>query len=298
MSSRFATVVIGGGTGFIGNRLKNAFAAISSKVVIVSRNATKDRMSWTDISKHGIPENTEVVVNVAGLNVLNPMQRWSSDFKTNVILSRVETTKILADAISKCNSPPKVFITISGVNYYQPDGKEYTEYDRVPVFDFFSRLCKDWEEAGNLPEQIKTRRVIIRSGVVLGNESGMIATMRLPFFAGLGGIVGSGKQFMPWIHVEDLTRMFLFAASNEKVKGVLNGVSPQIITNSEFTKALGKAMNRPTLIPLPEFAVKLVFGNERSDMILKGAKVKPKRVLDLGFEYKYEKIEDACKQLV
>ncbi|RWS27796.1 epimerase family protein SDR39U1-like protein [Leptotrombidium deliense] len=297
MQTRFSTVLIGGGTGFIGSRLKNAFSPIADKVILVSRNNAKDCLTWDHINKNGIPKGTDLVINVAGENVLNPFRYWSTSFKENVISSRVQTNKCLATAIQKCENGPRAFITISGVNYYRPNGEEQTEYNQVSSFDFFSKLCEQWETAGNI-EKSGTRRVIIRCGVVLGSEGGMIANIKIPFKLGLGGIIGCGKQLMPWIHAHDLSQLFVFAACNERVNGVLNGVAPLVITNYDFTKAFGKSLQRPTLIPFPAFAVKLVFGTERSDMLLKGPKVIPRRVQELNFKYKYANIEAACNELV
>ena len=297
--AKFSTVLIGGGTGFVGSYLAEGFRNVASKVLIVSRMPGVGRISWNDLQQKGLPEETEVVVNVAGQNVLDPMRRWTPGFRQNVVSSRVLTTKTLAEAIEKSSKPPKVFITMSGVGYYPPnETAEYNEESNPAASDFFSQLCHDWEKSGNLSDQIPTRRVIIRSGVVLGSEGGIIQRVYIPFFLGLGGPIGSGNQFFPWIHIDDLVNMFLFAASNEKVVGVLNGVAPQVVTNKEFSKALGSAMFRPSFIPLPEKVIELAFGKERASMMTEGQKVIPKRVLDYGFNYKFPDIASACKNIV
>ena len=209
------------------------------------------------------------------------------------------TNKALANAIEKCQKSPKVFITISGVNYYSLNQTEVFDEDSdSKKNDFFSNLCHDWEEAGNLPTSCPTRRVIIRSGIILGKNGGFISQIWLPFFLGLGGPIGSGNQTMPWIHVQDMVNLFLFSAENEKVSNVLNGVAPQIITNYEFTKTFGWAMLRPTIIPIPDFLIRLLFGSERASMITQGLKVVPKRVLDLKFNYLFPDIKSACEDLV
>ncbi|XP_028050747.1 epimerase family protein SDR39U1 isoform X2 [Monomorium pharaonis] len=248
------------------------------------------------MERYGLPENTSAVINVAGQNVLDPRQRWSPGFKQNVRNSRVKTTKALADAIQ--NTKATVFATISGVAYYKPNDDVYTEESKCEAYDFLSRLSHDWEEAARLPKDSNIRQVTIRSGVVLGRNGGMIKQIYLPFFFGLGGPIGSGNQYMPWIHITDLVGMFIFALKSSNVHGILNGVAPQLITNKEFTKAFAAALRRPAFIPLPSFFLEILFNKERATIMLEGQKVVPKRVMELGFQYQYPDIEKACKQLV
>ena len=304
MANAITNVVIGGGTGFVGSALVNAFKAIGSKVWVISRMPGPINKSWDDISSNGLPESTQVVINVAGQNVLDPFRGWSEGFKSNVIASRVKTTKVLADAIARNPGQVKCFITVSGVGYYPPsETYEYDEYwagrtdEPVdPDCNFMVQLCKDWEGANSLPEHLNhIRRVIIRSGVVIGPGGGIIQQVYLPFFMGAGGPIGSGKQFFPWISLHDIVRMFVFSAQNDSVTGVLNGVSPHTITNKQFSSALGKVMWRPSLIPLPEFVVDTLFSKERAIIMTKGQKVIPKRPLELGFKYEYEEIQNACR---
>ncbi|XP_039308382.1 epimerase family protein SDR39U1 isoform X2 [Solenopsis invicta] len=248
------------------------------------------------MERYGLPDNTSAVINVAGQNVLDPKQRWSPGFKQNIRNSRVKTTKALADCIQ--NTKATVFATISGVAYYEPNGTVYTEESKCEPYDFLSRLSHDWEEAARLPKESNIRQVTIRSGVVLGRNGGMIKQIYLPFFLGLGGPIGSGNQYMPWIHITDLVCMFIFALKNNNVHGILNGVAPQLITNKEFTKVFAAAIKRPAVIPLPSFFLEILFNKERAKIMLEGQKVIPKRVTELGFQYQYPDIEKACKQLV
>ncbi|XP_011141428.1 epimerase family protein SDR39U1 isoform X2 [Harpegnathos saltator] len=244
----------------------------------------------------GLPENTSAVINLAGQNILDPTQRWSSGFKQNVKNSRVKTTKTLADAIQ--NTKATVFLTISGVAYYKPNGNVYTEDNKCEPYDFLSKLSHDWESAAQLPKESNIRQVTIRSGVVLGRSGGMIKQIYLPFYLGLGGPIGAGNQYMPWIHITDLVNMFIFALKNNNVQGILNGVAPQLVTNAEFTKAFASAIWRPAIIPLPDFVLRILFSEERAKIMLEGQKVEPKRVKELGFQYQYPDIQSACKQLV
>ncbi|CAG5095690.1 Similar to SDR39U1: Epimerase family protein SDR39U1 (Bos taurus) [Cotesia congregata] len=273
-------VVIGGGTGFIGRALAFSLRNEGHTVSILSRNTTgPEYISWETLSIKGLPEDTTDVINVSGQNILDPMKRWNEEFKNDVWNSRVRTTKLLANAVNK-KSDVKSFLTISGVAYYKPDDK----------------LTHAWEKAAELSPSSSCRQITIRSGVVLGRYGGMIQQIIMPFFLGLGGPIGSGKQIMPWIHISDLVDLFRFAIEEEKVKGVLNGVAPQIITNKEFARAFARAMWRPAFLPLPEFAVNLIFSSERARIMTEGQKVIPKRVLEYGFEYSFPQIDEACQQ--
>ncbi|XP_043505294.1 epimerase family protein SDR39U1 [Polistes fuscatus] len=289
-------VVIGGGTGFIGKRLIDLLCQQGITCTIVSRQAGPNRISWKDVKENGLPKYTSAVINVAGQNVLDPTKRWSSEFKQVVIDSRVKTTETLARAVESTDA--KAFVTISGVAYYKPNGTTYTEESECIPYDFLSELCRDWEAAAQLSKESKIRQVTIRSGVVLGKDGGMIKQIYLPFLLGLGGPIGTGNQYMPWIHITDLVNMFLFAMKNDNVHGILNGVAPEPVTNKEFTKAFASALRRPAIIPLPSFVLNVMFSEERAKMILEGQKVLPKRTEELGFQYQFPDINSACKEIV
>lgn len=202
------------------------------------------RISWGDLQKNGIPKDTRAVVNLAGQNVMDVTRRWTAGFKQNVFNSRINTTKLLASKINEAKEhKPSIFVTMSGVGIYKPDQiKGYTEESQCEEFDFFSQLCNKWEKAAilSLESQELCRQVTIRSGVVLGNNGGMVKQLYLPFFLGVGGPVGDGKQYMPWIHINDLTNMILYAIENPNVTGVLNGVAPNPCTNMDFSKVFAK----------------------------------------------------------
>lgn len=202
----------------------------------------RQRISWNDLQTNGIPEKTTAVVNLAGQNVMDATRRWTAGFKQNVFNSRINTTKLLASKINEAKiNKPSVFVTISGVGIYKPDEvKEYTEESECQEYDFFSKLCNNWEKAAILDTdtQKSCRVVTIRSGVVLGREGGMIKQLYIPFFLGLGGPVGSGNQYMPWIHIDDLINLIVYAIENCNVKGILNGVAPKPCTNKEFSKVI------------------------------------------------------------
>ncbi|XP_059490744.1 epimerase family protein SDR39U1 [Neocloeon triangulifer] len=292
------TVVLGGGSGFVGTALGNLLRRNGYNIITVSRMPGPNRMSWIELQKTGIPDRCKAVINLAGQNILDPKHRWTEGFKQNVYSSRINTTQWLAEAIDRAPTKPEVFITVSGVGYYKPSETEvYDESSKGGDFDYLSKLCTDWEAAAKLSSSPGVRQVTIRSGVVLGRLGGMVQQLYLPFYLGVGGPVGSGKQFLSWIHVQDITRMFLFAIENKKVSGVLNGVAPKICTNGEFSKAFGQAMWRPWFLPVPEFVLNFAFGSERAMIMTKGQHVVPKRALEYGFSYNFPEIKSACHQL-
>ena len=289
------TVVIGGGTGFIGSALGRLLAQSGYKVMNVSRMPGPFNIGWEELQHTGLPASTVAVVSLAGQNILDPKRRWTPGFKQNVWNSRINTTRCLAQAIINAEEKPKVFVSISGVGIYPTSATaEYTEDTPVKQTDYLSELAIAWEKAAELPPNQDVRQVIIRSGVVLGRWGGMIQQLYWPFFMGAGGPVGTGDQFMPWIYVDDMASLIKFSIENDKVTGILNGVHPQIVTNKEFAKAFGRAMWRPALIPVPKFALNMVFGEERAKIMTDGQKVIPKRVLDYGFKYPHPDIDSAC----
>ncbi|KAL1517562.1 hypothetical protein ABEB36_001310 [Hypothenemus hampei] len=228
-------------------------------------------------------------------------RRWTTGFKQNVFSSRVNTTTSLAEAINKASTKPKVYVAMSGVGAYKPDSnKEYDECSPLENFDFFSKLVLEWEKAATLDLESKSncRVVTIRSGVVLGKNGGMIKQLYLPFYLGLGGPVGNGSQYLPWIHIKDLVELILYSIENDKVEGVLNGVAPQLCTNKEFSNAFAKALKRPALIPIPSFIFNLILGTERAKMITTGQKVIPQRTQEFGFTFSFPDVVSACRNIV
>ncbi|KAL4707676.1 hypothetical protein ACJJTC_014857 [Scirpophaga incertulas] len=254
-----------------------------------------NNISWSTLEVAGLPKQTYAVVNCAGQQFMDFTKTWTPGFKQNVQNSRVYTTKALAKAINDSQNKPKVFVVLTGVGAYEPsEVNKYDETSPTTGSDFFSKLTVQWEKAARIEPPV--RLVIIRSGAVLGRWGGMIKNMFLPFYFGVGGRIGSGRQYLPWIHVNDLTRLIQFAIENDKVEGVLNGVAPQVITNEEFTKSFAKALGRPAIFPVPEMILDFFLHKERAMIMTKGQHVVPKRVLDYGFKYRYDNIDEACKE--
>ncbi|KAM6202544.1 epimerase family protein SDR39U1 [Rhynchocyon petersi] len=290
-------VLVGGGTGFIGTALVQLLKAQGHEVTLISRKPGPDRVTWEELARSGLPR-CDAAVNLAGQNVLNPLRRWNEAFQKEVLDSRLETTQMLANTISKAPQPPKTWILVTGVAYYRPSlTQEYDEDSPGGDFDFFSNLVTKWEAAARLSGD-STRQVVVRSGVVLGRGGGAIGQMLLPFRLGLGGPIGSGHQFFPWIHIRDLVGILAHALEVKHVQGILNGVAPAVTTNAEFARALGAALGRPAFIPVPSTVVQAVFGRERAIMLLEGQKVVPRRTLGTGYQYSFPKLEAALKDIV
>ncbi|XP_045697057.1 epimerase family protein SDR39U1 isoform X1 [Phyllostomus hastatus] len=291
-------VLVGGGTGFIGTALIHLLKARGHEVTLVSRKPGPGRITWDELATSGLP-SCDAAVNLAGENILNPLRRWNEAFQKEVLSSRLETTHLLARAITKAPQRPQAWVLVTGVAYYQPSlTAEYDEDSPGGDFDFFSNLVTKWEAAARLPGD-STRQVVVRSGVVLGRGGGAIGHMLLPFRLGLGGPIGSGQQFFPWIHIGDLVGILAHAIEASHVQGVLNGVAPAYsTTNAEFAQALGTALGRPAFIPLPSTIVQAVFGRERAIMLLEGQKVIPRRTLATGYQYSFPELGPALKEVI
>lgn len=291
-------VLVGGGTGFIGKALVRSLKQAGHEVTIISRSKAPGRITWSEISKSPLPE-CEAVVNLAGENILNPLKRWNETFIQELRQSRVESTKALARKIADATKPPKVFVSSSAVGYYPPsDTVEYTEDSPPSSADTLTRLCNDWEDSAKLPDDCETRLVTIRIGVVLGRDGGVIQQTIWPYWLGLGGIIGSGKQYFPWIHIDDMTGLITHALDNDHVSGVLNGVAPEVATNESFTKEYASALWRPAILPAPSFVFNLVYGHERAKLLLEGQKVIPKRTQELGYKFKFPELKAALANIV
>ncbi|XP_053558230.1 epimerase family protein SDR39U1 [Bombina bombina] len=298
-------IIIGGGRGFVGQSLTRLLRSQGHEVTIISRQPGDGRITWDDISRKGLPP-CDSAVNLAGENVLNPLRRWTEQFKQEVFTSRIKTTQTLAQAISQSQSPPRTWILLTGVGYYPPSRtQQYTEDSPGGDADYLSRLVRDWEAAAHLSHsgtlKPDTQLVIVRSGVVLGRDGGALPSMLWPFRLCLGGPVGSGEQPFPWIHITDLCRLLCHTIEQEgNVGGILNAVSPSSITdtNADFTKALSQALWRPAFLPVPALAVQALLGQDRAVMLLEGQKVSPEKTLQSGFTFLYPDLSSALAELL
>uniref|UniRef100_A0A1A9X4E3 DUF1731 domain-containing protein n=1 Tax=Glossina brevipalpis TaxID=37001 RepID=A0A1A9X4E3_9MUSC len=291
--------LIGGGTGFIGSHLVKHLLRHDYKVTTVSRMPSPKNITWHQLEKKGLPKGVTSVVNLAGENVLNPLHRWTEGYKQNVWNSRINTSALMVKAIQQSDDV-EAYVNIIGVSHYKPNAiKIYTERDPVEGYDFLSNLCLEWEKAATLPENIAqtTRMIKLRTGLVIGRGGGMIQAIWRPFMMGLGGPLGSGKQILPWIHLADLSRLIHHCLENKRIKGPVNAVAPEIITNEEFSKTFASTLKRPCFFKVRETMVNFLFGNDRSPLLLNGAKIRPDHALNSGFQFHYPTVKEACLEM-
>jgi len=270
-------VVVTGGTGFIGRVLAARFLAEGDDVVVPRRGDTS-----------GV-DGADVVVNLSGEPIA---QRWTDAARRRIEESRTEGTRRLVAAIASAKARPSVLISASAVGYYGARGDEELDEEAPPGDDFLARLCVRWEEEAAAAAALGVRVVRIRTGVVLAADGGALAKMLPAFKVFAGGPVGSGMQWMSWIHRDDLVSLFLFALRSAAVAGALNGTAPVPVRNRDFASALGAALHRPAVFPAPAAALRLVFG-EMATILLDGQRVVPKRALSLGFSFRYPDLRSA-----
>jgi uncharacterized protein (TIGR01777 family) len=237
----------------------------------------------------------DAVINLAGEPVMGA--RWTPRRKRAMSASRIDLTRAIAQAIAECTPRPAVLISASAVGYYGDRGDALVEDDAPPGTDFLARLCREWEAAAIGARPAGVRVFIPRIGIVLGRDGGALAKMITAFRFGLGGPVGSGRQYVPWIHLDDLVQMITIALTDSRFAEPMIAAAPNPITNHDFVKALGAALHRPTLVPAPAIALKLILG-EAATPLLTGQRVRPRRLEEAGFGWRYPAIEAALAALI
>jgi uncharacterized protein len=284
-------VVISGGSGFIGTRLVRALLARGDDAAVLSRHPTKVRegrgVGWEAVAD--AVRAADAVVNLAGENVGEG--RWTAARKQRILQSRLGATHKLVDAMRAAPERKRVFVSASAVGYYGLHGDEVLDETAPNGGGFLADVTREWEAAAREGEAF-ARLVILRFGVVLG-PGGALAKMALPFRFGVGGRVGSGRQWISWIDRGDAVRMILWALDNEAARGVYNAAAPEPVTNRDFTRALGQAMHRPVIMPAPAFALRLLFGQMADEVLLGGQRVMPARAAREGFVFEYPNLPRA-----
>lgn len=295
--------LITGASGLIGTALQEKLRAAGWELLLATRTdpKTDEQIKWDaesgfaeeDISRL---EGLDAVVHLAGENVSG--LRWSDEKKKAIRDSRVLGTKSVVDAMFALDARPRVLISMSGADFYGDTGDDAkTETDKAGG-TFLAEVCKAWEAEARRAEDAGIRTVIMRAGMVLSSKGGALSVMLTPFKFGVGGVIGSGKQWMSWITLDDIVDAIMFAIENESLRGAVNAVSPESVTNEEFTKTLGEVVYRPTFIPLPEFAVNFALGEMGHTLLLDSRRVTPKRLLDAGFEFKFTDLKSALEHAV
>ena len=301
---------IAGGTGLVGSRLIRRLLERNDQVVLLTRRPDVARQKWGDSCTivQGDPMQTgawmdaigdcEGVVNLVGEGVFN--RRWRSWFKELLRTSRVQSTQNIVAALAKSpkttTGQPKVLVNASAIGYYGAHGDEELDEGSSAGEDILARLCVEWEAAANAATSHGIRVVIIRVGVVLDKEGGALKQMMLPFKMFVGGPVGSGKQWVSWIHHDDLVGLILLALDKPEATGIMNGTAPNPVTNKGLAKALGRALHRPSFMPTPKFALRLMLG-QVAGLVTTGQRVLPRRALQWGYNFKYRDIDAALKDV-
>ncbi len=284
-------IAISGASGFVGEALQNEFKRRGVEVVVVPRSALNNSVKVSQIIY-----GCEAVINLAGASIIG---RWTPEYKELLYHSRIDTTRTLVEAMGMCKPKPELFISTSAVGIYPTNRREreFTEDDYEYGDDFLSNLCKRWEGEAMVANTIGIRTIVFRLGIVLGKNGGALLKMIKPFSYGVGGIIGDGAQPVSFIHIDDLIRAYWFVIGHSNLSGVFNLTAPKPSTNKGLTKALGDSLNRPTIFPVPGFVLNMLFG-EGAVILTEGQKVIPKRLIENGFIFNFNKIEDAIEDII
>lgn len=293
-------VAVTGASGLVGTELCKQLGSDGHTVVPVIRcEANHDQISWKP-SEGKIAasefEGIDAVVHLAGENVAEG--RWNAEKKRRIMDSRSKSTRLLSKTLADLKEKPKVFVCASAVGFYGDHRQDAVDEDSGPGEGFLADVCKAWEDACKPARDAGIRTVNLRIGVVLSKHGGALAKMLTPFKMCAGGIVGSGKQVWSWVSVHDVVGAIKHAIENESVNGPLNATSPNASTNYEFTKALGHVLGRPTIMPLPAFAAKLVLGEMAEALLLSSSRVIPKKLQQTGYQFKHEDLEATLRALL
>jgi uncharacterized protein (TIGR01777 family) len=276
-------ITITGASGLIGSKLVAALTQRGDEVTKVSlRRGPPDPAQLA---------GRDAIVHLAGENVA---QRWTDDARKAIRESREQGTRQLVEAIGRADPRPRALISSSAVGYYGPHGDEILDEDTPAGDDFLAEICVVWEREARRAEELGLRVVRVRTGVVLDSGGGALSKMLLPFKLGGGGPVAGGRQYMPWIHVDDVVGIYVRAIDDPAWRGVVNATAPEPVTNKAFSKALGRALHRPAIAPIPEAAIRLLYG-DMAEIVTKGQRVVPKRTLELGYAYQHADLDEALR---
>jgi hypothetical protein len=291
-------VLVTGGTGFVGGSLVNQLVVRDDRVVILTRTPERARSARAGVTYARWPVDVsrfDAVVNLAGAGVVD--RRWSAEYKRELVSSRVDLTRALVEAIARAPRRPGVLVSASAVGYYGDRGEEELTEDSRPGDDFLARLCADWEGAAQRAADSGVRVATVRIGLVLGRRGGALARMLPIFRLGLGGPFGTGRAWFPWVHVEDVAGLVVHALSSASASGALNAAAPGSVRNREFAAALGRALSRPAILPVPPFALKMALG-ESARVLTASQRALPRRTQATGFRFQWPELEPALKNLL
>ena len=303
LGGRFMKVLVSGASGLVGSALVSFLTTGGHSVTrLVRKDASRvgeDEVGWSPdagtIDQAGL-EGFDAVVHLAGENIASG--RWTPQLKQQIRNSRVNGTRLLCEALAKCAQPPKVFIGASAIGYYGDRGEEIVTEESAAGEGFLADVCRDWEAAAAPITDGGTRTALLRIGVVLTTAGGALKKMLLPFRLGLGGVIGDGTQYMSCIALDDVTGAILHAMTHDAVSGPVNVVSPEAVTNREYTQTLGKVLGRPTIFPVPAFAARWAFGEMADALLLASTRVEPNVLSQTGYEFRYPRLESALRHVL
>ena len=294
-------ILISGSHGLIGSALMKSLKADDHEVFGLVRHAPHDDTEVEWYPERGSLalarlEGMDAVIHLAGESIAEG--RWMDEKKRRIRESRVKGTILLSEALANLKHPPQTLLCASAIGYYGDRGDEILTEESVPGNDFLAGVCIEWERATESAREKGIRVVNLRFGIILSIEGGALAKMLPPFRMGAGGRIGSGKQWMSWIALDDVVGAVKFALINNAVRGPVNVVAPNPVTNGEFTKALGRMLSRPTIFPIPAFGVRLAFGEMADALLLSSQRVEPVNLKQTGHEFRYSELETALRHVL
>ena len=299
-------VIVTGSTGLVGQALVRSLMSEGHGVTRLVRGGAQTFRAPNSVAVNWDPERGQLdageleghdaAVHLAGEPVAEG--RWTDEKKRRILESRVKSTRLLAETLAGLKDKPEVLVSASATGFYGDRGAEVLVEESASGEDFLSEVCREWEKAALPASRAGIRVVHTRIGIVLSGEGGALGKMLTPFKLGVGGKVGSGEQYMSWITLDDLIGVIKHAIENEHVRGPVNAVAPNPVTNAEFTKALGHVLGRPTVFAMPAFAARLAFGEMADAVLLAGARVEPARLKETGYQFKHTEIEEALRHVL
>ena len=292
-------VLITGSSGLIGSALAKSLTSNGHDVIRLLRHSSaNDSPVWGP--ENGVMDLADVgeitaVVHLAGENIADG--RWSGSKKNRILNSRVRGTKLLAEYFADSDQKPQVIISASAVGFYGDRGTEIVDEESNAGKSFLANVCVQWEDALNAAVETGIRVVKVRFGIVLSINGGALKKMLLPFKIGAGGVIGSGKQYMSWVSIDDAVEMIQFAITNDLIQGPINFVTPNAISNRKFTRTFGQVLHRPTIFPLPEFAIRIALGEMADELLLNSTRVFPKKLVESGYKFLQPELSQALDHL-
>ena len=292
-------ILVSGMSGPIGGELLPALVVSGNKVTRLVRRPpqSSDEIRW-DPMRSIVPETVsgfDAVIHLAGESIVG---RWTSEKKARMVDSRVQGTRHLAEALARASRKPQVLITASAIGYYGDRGEETLTEESGPGTNFLAGLCRQWEAATGAAAQAGIRTVQVRIGVMLSTKGGALPKMLTPFKLGLGGRIGSGRQYLSWISIDDVVGAILYALNAGQVRGPVNATAPNPATNSEFTRSLADVLHRPAIFPMPTFAVRALFGQMGDELLLASARVLPSKLQVSGYQFRRPELKTALISLL